>query len=115
MWFKLAIKQERGIPRFEKYEIITDLGVLHKKSLWCLPPDFLGFDDGTRKLPTNSSILGSAYDPRFGVNYDNAQGVTNLARSFDPTMACLSALACLGPRTVRLHRTNFTLLVYSRV
>ena len=49
--------------------------------------DFLGFDDGTRKLPTNSSILGSAYDPRFGVNYDNAQGVTNLARSFDPTMA----------------------------
>ena len=49
--------------------------------------DFLGFDDGTRKLPTNSRILGGGYDPRFGVNYDNAQDITNLVRSFNPTMA----------------------------
>lgn len=49
--------------------------------------DFLGFDDGTRDLPTTASILGSEYDPRFGVNSNNAQNINNLTESFNPILA----------------------------
>lgn len=49
--------------------------------------DFLGFDDGTRNLPTKASILGSSYDPRFGVTLENATKITDLTKSFDPTLA----------------------------
>jgi len=49
--------------------------------------DFLGFDDGTRDLPTNASILGGEFDPRFGLTNENAKNISALASSFDPNMA----------------------------
>ena len=49
--------------------------------------DFLGFDDGTRDLPTNASILGQDFDPRFGVTVEKANNINALANAFDPTMA----------------------------
>lgn len=49
--------------------------------------DFLGFDDGTRDLPTNASILGQGFDPRFGLTPQNAANISSLTKSFDPTMS----------------------------
>ena len=49
--------------------------------------DFLGFDNGLRDLPTNASILGSSFDPRFGLTTENAANITNLTKKFDPSMA----------------------------
>ena len=49
--------------------------------------DFLGFDDGTRNLPTSASKLGGEFDPRFGLTAEKANNITALTNDFDPTMA----------------------------
>jgi|TARA_B100001540_G_C15816333_1_gene647684 TonB-dependent receptor len=48
--------------------------------------DFLGFDDGTRKNPIISTILGNPFDPRFSKDEESLNRINRLSQYFDPQM-----------------------------
>lgn len=49
--------------------------------------DFLGFDDGSRKIPILNTILGSPFDPRLSRSESELQQINNISREFDSQMA----------------------------
>lgn len=49
--------------------------------------DFLGFDDGSREIPIQNTILGSSFDPRLSRSESELQQINNLSKEFNPQMA----------------------------
>ena len=49
--------------------------------------DFLGFDDGSREIPIQNTILGSSFDPRLSRSESELQQINNISKEFNPQMA----------------------------